>query len=329
MKKSIKFFLKLEKEAEDVCFLTSFGKQGWQDIIAWDAQDNFICKKEDDYEKLKKFVDKNLKLKRKIIGFISYDIGNIIYGIKQKKSDLPIIQFRAYDHYVLFANNKLCIISKDKKYIIKVNEINKKQISHNIKGQTGKFKPEISRKQYGIGFAKIKKYIQNGDIYQANYTYKLKTTTNIESRQLFVKTIQTNKPTYGAYIEGKNFDILSASPEQFIKVKNGIIETSPIKGTAPRGNTEYSDKKNKLNLLQSNKEACELNMITDLLRNDLGKICKTGTVKLEKNRQIKKYKTLWHTYSKIKGALKKELHPMNKHPLLCHRASKSLFLGPL
>ena len=113
-----------------------------------------------------------------------------------------------------------------------------------------------------------------------------------------------------AYIKEKNFEILSASPERFIRIKGNKIETSPIKGTRPRGKTKEEDMKLRNDLKKNKKEKAELNMITDLLRNDLGEFCKTGSVKVEKQRLIKKYSNVWHTMSKISGEIDKKTNPI-------------------
>ncbi|MEK7085610.1 MAG: anthranilate synthase component I family protein [Patescibacteria group bacterium] len=120
---------------------------------------------------------------------------------------------------------------------------------------------------------------------------------------MFLKVINANPVDYLAYMEGDGFEILSASPERFIKIENGNIETCPIKGTRPRGNNPKADQKLKQELLKNEKEAAELNMITDLLRNDMGKICKINTVKVAGHRLIQKCPTVWHTFSRITGKI--------------------------
>jgi len=95
-----------------------------------------------------------------------------------------------------------------------------------------------------------------------------------------------------------------------VKVKNRKIETCPIKGTRPRGKTQKKDLKNKKELLGNKKEAAELNMITDLLRNDLGKVCEIGSLKVIGNRLISRCPTVWHTYSKITGRIAAEFTPV-------------------
>ena len=123
----------------------------------------------------------------------------------------------------------------------------------------------------------------------------------IVPQRALCKNIKKNPVDFAVYIEGDGFEILSASLERFIKICDGKIITQPVKGTRPRGRNKEEDKKFVKELLDSEKETAELNMITDLLRNDVGKISKIGTVKLEANRLIQKCPTVWHAYSKITG----------------------------
>lgn len=165
------------------------------------------------------------------------------------------------------------------------------------------FVPTITRDQYAASFKKIKHHIHEGDIYQANLTHRLETTTQHAPRDLFAGILQSNPTAMSAYLEGSGFEILSFSPEKFISIKNGIIETKPIKGTRPRGQEAQ--------LLASEKETAELTMITDLLRNDMGKVSKTGSVQVVAHREIMKLQTISHTYSHIVGELRPDIHPID------------------
>lgn len=241
---------------------------------------------------LNKFLKKHEK--KLIIGYFSYDLAYELYDIKPKAKDdlnLPDIYLLAFEKWETIkpTNAKS---PKTKKYPSK------------------NFKPEISKSQYDKAYKKIKKYIKEGDIYQLNLTHRLKAQTETPSRELFVKTIKKNPVEFSAYIEEKEFQIISASPERFIKIKGNKIQTCPVKGTRPRGKTAKQDEKLKQELLKSEKEKAELNMITDLLRNDLGKVCKAGTVKVKGERLLSKCPTVWHTYSDIIGELKKEITPV-------------------
>ena len=110
-----------------------------------------------------------------------------------------------------------------------------------------------------------------------------------------------------AYLKLAEKEILSASPETFLHIENDNIETRPIKGTRPRSDTPLKDQQAAINLKASAKENAELTMITDLLRNDLGKICQYGTIKVTQQNQLETLQHLHHLISTIQGTLKPEI----------------------
>jgi para-aminobenzoate synthetase component 1 len=113
-----------------------------------------------------------------------------------------------------------------------------------------------------------------------------------------------NPSPYAAYINGGSFHIVSASPEMFITIADGVIETKPIKGTRPRTGETQTDEKYFNELLRSEKEQAELNMIIDLERNDLTKVCKYGTIKVSQPRTIETYPTVFHAVAAVEGQLR-------------------------
>lgn len=286
----IKLFKNLPAVSKNLCFLHS--GQGGQSILAKNPVAKFNSS---NLLAFKKFVHKNKK--HLLIGYLSYDLAYQLYNIKQTaKNDLklPKIYFLAFDKWQKFTQKK-----------------NTKNIAKNKNEKTQNFKLTISKSNYHQAFQKIKHYLKEGDIYQVNLTHRLEGETSTNPQKLFLRIIQNNPVDFLSYIEGDGFEILSASPERFIKIENGDIETCPIKGTRPRGKTKKEDEKLKKELLESKKEAAELNMITDLLRNDLGKVCQIGSVKVKGHRLLKKCPTVWHTYSKITGRLAKNLAPID------------------
>lgn len=281
------FFQKLTKE-KNVCFLHSENKK----IIAFNPASKFSYKNNKEKIKLEEFVNKERKKGRKIIGFFSYDIAYKLHNVKQTAKDdlnLPDIHFYSFKNWI--ENSK--IHSKDKSYLKKIEEIANREIEKPQKHRSKNFKTTTKKSDYKKAYKKIKNYIKEGDIYQINLTHRLEAETDMPAKELFIKTLKHNKVEYAAYIEGEGFEILSASPERFVKIENRKIQTCPIKGTIKKG------KNAKKNLLESEKEAAELNMITDLMRNDMGKIAKIGSVKVEGHRLFKECPTIWHTYSKI------------------------------
>jgi para-aminobenzoate synthetase component 1 len=316
------FFQKLSPEEKNICFLYGSTKNGFEKTIAWNPAEKFTYKigdKNKTIENFKAFATKNTKKGRKLIGYISYDISYELYGIKKIAKDdilLPDIYFLAFDNWIIFKNKRAEIHFKDKKFPNKVIEIDKRKITQNQQNKKTSvnsfqnFKKTITETQYKTAYNKIKHYIKEGDIYQINFSHRLEATTKILSQKLFQKIIESNHVDFLSYIEGDKFEILSGSPERFIKIKNRNIETYPIKGTRPRGETETKDKLLKKELLKSKKETAELNMITDLMRNDLGKICKIGTVKVKERKSINKCSKVWHTYSKITGEIDEKITPI-------------------
>ncbi|MFH1533589.1 MAG: anthranilate synthase component I family protein [Nitrospirota bacterium] len=282
MNNAIEIFKRLSDKEKNVCLFKNF--------IGWNPKEIYKGNSIIDFLK---FAKKNKK--RKLIGYFSYDIGYKLHNIKPiAKNDLklPNIYFLAFDK-----NNYKEILKRKPFKPIK-----------NPKSQN--FKPTITKSQYNKAYNRIKHYIKEGDIYQINLTHRLEAKTNIPPRELFLRTLKENPVDHLAYIEGEGFEILSASPERFIKIENRKIETCPVKGTRPRGKTPKEDEKFKKELIESQKEAAELNMITDLLRNDIGKISKAGSVKVEGHRLLSACPTVWHTYSKITGEITKNITPI-------------------
>jgi len=258
----------------------------WGNVKSKKIFSSLIIKKTNlNIDKIEEWIEKEINKDRTVIGYISYEIAYELFNIKpvkQKKSETPIIEL----------------------FSVKLEKDKKTKNEENLKF---KFKSNLSKKTYSKGFKKIKNHIKEGDIYQLNYTQKFTAKTNLNGEEIFNKLKQNIAVNYRAYIRTKNIEIISFSPEKFIEIKGGRITTEPIKGTAPRGKTKKEDKNNKNELLKSQKEKAELNMITDLLRNDLGKICTAGSVKIKKHRKLQKIKTVWHTYSKIEGKLKPKI----------------------
>jgi len=161
---------------------------------------------------------------------------------------------------------------------------------------------------------KIKRYIYDGDVYQINFSQRFERNYDASPIELYHWQNHYNPSGYAGYIDGGSFHIVSASPEMFITITDGIIQTKPIKGTRPRideaGRKGLKAKrintKNFNELLYSEKEQAELNMIIDLERNDVAKICEPGTRKVIQPRTIESYPTVFHAVATVAGQLRNE-----------------------
>lgn len=142
-----------------------------------------------------------------------------------------------------------------------------------------------------------KEFIRSGDVYQINLSQQWEFLGSKDPFELFKQLAKFNPAPFSAYFYLEDFTIISSSPERFLNKQGNILETRPIKGTAPRGMTLAEDKNNKEALLSSIKEKAELMMITDLMRNDLGKISEIGSVKVPLICGCETYQNVFHLYS--------------------------------
>lgn len=171
-----------------------------------------------------------------------------------------------------------------------------------------KFKCNMSEDDYFDAIKKIKRYIFDGDVYQINFSQRFEGDYNVPAIDLFHWENKYNPSGYAAYIGGYGFSVVSASPEMFITIHDGVISTKPIKGTRPRltsgARAKQINEVNFAELVQSEKEQAELNMIIDLERNDLARICKPGTRVVSQPRTIEVYPTVFHAVATVEGELK-------------------------
>ncbi len=150
---------------------------------------------------------------------------------------------------------------------------------------------------------KIKDYIRRGHTYQVNYTLRYNGTYGGSSRDLYAWLRQQQRVNYAALIETQDWAVLSFSPELFFRMNGREVVTRPMKGTAPRGRTLEEDAQNASELRTSEKEQSENLMIVDLLRNDLGKICEPGSVRVTASMEVEQYETLLQMTSTVSGTL--------------------------
>lgn len=167
------------------------------------------------------------------------------------------------------------------------------------------FEPCMSREQYCEGVRRIHEYIAAGDIYQVNLTqcYRARTSGGSLFPLYCHLREQTPAPLAGWMSLGER-EVLSSSPETFLRMSGRSVETRPIKGTRPRFEDEQADQESARELLNSEKENAELIMITDLERNDLGKVCEFGSVRVADMLSLEKLEQVYHLVSTVTGTLR-------------------------
>ena len=249
---------------------------------------------------IEKFINQSTKLKSKkketdlFIGFFGYEILNNLIGIKVKKQ--KGLKFPKGIFYKPETIQKL------------PNKLNYKNLG--IARPNKLFKININKSSYKVIFDKFKKKIKSGETYQIKICTKYSNKTKIDALDYFSRLVKTNIAPEAFMIKDKDYSIISCSPENLIIKKNDLITTKPIAGTLKK-----NMKLNKIKALaffkKNIKESKEHNMIVDMERNDLSRICKAGSVKILKKKIVEEYKDLYHYVSLIGGRLKKDISSLD------------------
>lgn len=150
-------------------------------------------------------------------------------------------------------------------------------------------------------------YIRAGDIYQVNLSHRLTSKYPLSGWDLFQRLSAVSPAPFSAYFHCGDFEVASASPEQFLRLSGSHIVTRPIKGTRPRDADPTRDAQLAYELQTSPKELAELVMITDLLRNDLGRVCEYGSIQVPELAKLEKFAQVQHLVSTVEGRLRPDL----------------------
>lgn len=167
----------------------------------------------------------------------------------------------------------------------------------------GGFSSNFSKSEYVEAVERIIEYIKAGDIYQVNLSQRVSSGFKGSPYSLFVKLFEKNPAPFFAFINAGDHQIISTSPERFIKQDGDSIETRPIKGTIERGKSSIEDNELGVSLLNSKKDDAELSMIVDLMRNDFGKVAVGGTVKVKEHKRLEPYDNVFHLVSVVEAEL--------------------------
>jgi len=164
-------------------------------------------------------------------------------------------------------------------------------------------KSNFSREEYLRAVARAREYICAGDIFQVNLSQRFEADLNVSPYELHQRLRSINPAPFASYLNFEDVSLVGASPERFLKVQGDWVETRPIKGTRPRGRTEAEDKALAQELLSSEKDRAENIMIVDLERNDIGRVCRYGTVRVTETAILETFPTVFHLTSTVVGRL--------------------------
>lgn len=246
------------------------------------------------------------------LGFISYDFARLLEVLPdQAHADirLPPLQMGIYAWSVITDNlyQQRWLVCHPSVEISLEQALHKRLISkHQRLGSfalTQAFIADQSADDYLQSFKRIQDYIHAGDCYQVNLAQRFSAPCQGDPLAAY-KHLRSACPTpFAAYIESSDYALLCLSPERFLQVSDGQVETRPIKGTRPRGDNAETDKAFAEELLHSQKDRAENVMIVDLLRNDLGRSCEYGSVKVPELFALESYPNVHHLVSSVVGQL--------------------------
>ena len=165
----------------------------------------------------------------------------------------------------------------------------------------------MSRSDFMAAVGRVQQYIRAGDIYQVNLSHRLTADDEFSGWEFFEKLSAVSPAPFSAFLDCGGFQIASSSPEQFLCMSGSHIITRPIKGTRPRDADATRDAQLAYELQTSAKELAELVMITDLLRNDLGKVCEYGSVQVPELARLEKFAQVQHLVSTVEGRLRDDV----------------------
>ena len=253
------------------------------------------------------------------IGFFGYEMGGLLERLPGTAVDdlaLPDMNVGFYDWVVALdhANGRAWLITTNfskegraKWALDRIREGRFASASKNGKPAIAtNLRSNFTRDQYIEAVRTVKRYIAAGDIYQANISQRLEARVDADPWALYQALRSTAPAPFGAYLGFPEASVLSGSPEQFLRVENGLVETRPMKGTRPRGTTPEDDDRLGRELAASEKDRAENIMIVDLLRNDLGRVCIPGTIRVPELFTVERYPNVHQLVSSVTGELRPE-----------------------
>jgi para-aminobenzoate synthetase component 1 len=261
------------------------------------------------------------------VGYFSYDLCHFIERLPARAVDdlnLPECYLGFYDAIAAFDHreNKTYLVStgfpeteegkRQRRAESRLNELRNlfllspppQRFNESPQGKGIGLRGNFSREGYLAAVAKAREYIGAGDIFQVNLSQRFVTELALPPYELYKRLRRINPAPFASYLNFEGVSIVGASPERFLKVRGDLVETRPIKGTRPRGNTPEEDRAQAGGLLASKKDRAENIMIVDLERNDIGRVCRYGTVLVTELAILETYPTVFHLTSTVVGRLR-------------------------
>lgn len=258
------------------------------------------------------------------IGFIGYDVATLLEVLPRslpRTGLLPDIHLGYFDTFALhdLASQNVQLVTTNR-FDEPVTEVRQRaaefrqsidaQPAFDASAPVGPLTASVpssdfSPDEYCWAIEQVLEYIRAGDIFQANFTHRFSAPFTGETHELYNRCRALSPAPFGAFLRHGPWSVVSTSPELFLRVSpNGKVETRPIKGTRPRGNDPIHDLLLREELRSSVKDRAELTMIVDLERNDLGRVCEFGSVRVGRHAHVESYSNVHHLVSSVTGNLR-------------------------
>ena len=241
-----------------------------------------------------------------LAGFVSYEAGLCFEDIVpfESSTDLPLLWFGVYKAPIVYDHRDGCFYGTESMG----QSLERCETQRDPVCQVNNIRNTVEKENYVQDITSVREAIARGDTYQVNYTFKHKFGFSGNPEDLFFSLCMKQSASYTAFIRCLDKDILSLSPELFFQRKGRRVVVKPMKGTIERGINNTDDVCKAEELHNSIKNRAENVMIVDLLRNDLGRISKIGSVKVNKLYEIEKYETLFQMTSTIQSELREGIN---------------------
>lgn len=263
------------------------------------------------------------------IGFVGYDMVGLYEDIGQIPEDTigtPDLHFFIYESYLIFDHKKEKIfVVEDSIYSKRSNDAVRQSLAKVISDlqrqavnefspqdlESLTFKNHLEQAEFEEMVTKAKELIRQGDMFQCVLSQRFSSDFSGDPLDYYRNLRVTNPSNYLYFYDFEDYQIIGASPESLVSVKDGIVTTNPIAGTRPRGKSDEEDSKLADDLLQDVKETAEHRMLVDLGRNDIGKIAKNGSVRLTKYMEVEYFRYVMHLTSVVKAELLDDFSAMD------------------
>ena len=297
------------KKWKDVCFLNSNDGTG---LLAFGNQNEFILEKGQSVDQLQHYLQANSG--SFLFGSLSYDLKNEFEKLTSSHADelaYPLAHFWVPKFVIHLEKEKFEYLQgdQDEESFTFLDYFMEEEIDHNFHSFPYRFQARTSKERYISQVEKLKAHIQRGDIYEVNYCQEF-FAENVEldfPMDTYFKLNRITKAPFSTFLQTDNHVIFCGSPERYLKKKGKRLLSQPIKGTAPRGMDAQADEALKLHLQNDPKERAENIMIVDLVRNDLSRIAKKGSVQVSELCGIHTFETVHQMISTVECEVEQDL----------------------